>query len=62
MLKKGFLAANSVYVCTHHSNVLEEYFHSLDEVFSLINRCEEGYDVNKLLETQICHSEFQRLN
>ena len=62
MLKKGFLAANSVYVCTHHSDVLEEYFYSLDEVFSLISKCEEGYDVNKLLETQICHNEFQRLN
>ena len=62
MLKKGFLAANSVYVCTHHSNVLEEYFHSLDKVFSLISKCEDGYDVNKLLESQICHSEFQRLS
>ena len=63
MLKKGFLAGNLIYVCTHHTkDIIEEYFSSLDPVFKLIKDCEEGKDINKLLEGPICSSGFQRLN
>ncbi len=63
MLKKGFLAGNLIYVCTHHTkDILEEYFSSLDPIFKLIKDCEEGKDINKLLDGPICSSGFQRLN
>ena len=63
MLSKGYLAANSVYVCTEHSkDILDGYFESLDSVFSLIRDCEDGRDVIELLNGPVCHSGFARLN
>ena len=63
MLKKGYLAANSVYVCTEHSEELVDgYFHELDQIFAIIKKCEEGMDVGKILEGPVSHSGFKRLN
>lgn len=63
MLKKGYLAANSVYVCTEHtSEIVNGYFETLEPIFALIKECEEGRDVMSLLEGSICHSGFKRLN
>jgi glutamate-1-semialdehyde 2,1-aminomutase len=63
MLSKGYLAANSIYVCAEHTTeVLEGYFEVLDRVFGLIAECEKGRDVKKLLKGDICHSGFKRLN
>lgn len=63
MLKKGYLAGNSVYVCTEHTpEILEGYFEALDPVFALLQECENGRDVMQLLEGPVCHAEFKRLN
>ena len=63
MLKKGFLSANSVYVCTEHTeNVVDAYFDALDPVFSTIADCENGQSVDDLLEGPVCHVGFKRLN
>ena len=63
MLKKGYLAANSVYACTEHrQNIVDGYFAELDPIFSIIKECEEGLDINTLLEGSLCHSGFKRLN
>ena len=63
MLKKGYLAANSVYVSTEHNpNILEGYEMALDNVFELIAECENKGSVNKLLEGPICNTSFQRLS
>jgi len=63
MLSRGYLAANSIYVCTEHTTeVIEGYFEVLDKVFGLIAECEKGHDVKKLLKNDICHSGFKRLN
>ena len=63
MLKKGYLAANSVYACTEHKNeIVDGYFAELDPIFALIKQCEEGLDVATLLEGPLCHSGFKRLN
>ncbi len=63
MLKKGFLAGNSVYVCTKHSKqIVDDYFEKLDPVFSTIADCENGKDVNALLNGPVCHEGFKRLN
>ncbi len=63
MLKKGYLAGTSVYVCTEHTPyILNGFFDALDPVFGLIQECEHGRDVMALLQGPICHSSFKRLN
>lgn len=63
MLQNGYLASDSVYVCTEHTlNIVDGYFESLEPVFSLIKECEEGRNVMGLLKSPICHSGFKRLN
>lgn len=63
MLAKGYLAANSVYVCIDHTpEILTGYFEALDPIFGTLKECEEGRDVMKLLKGPVCHSGFKRLN
>ena len=63
MLKKGYLAANSVYVCMEHTEqVVNEYFEKLDPVWSTIADCENDCNVDDLLEGPVCHRGFKRLN
>ena len=63
MLGKGYLAGNSVFVCTEHTpELIDGYFEAIEPIFGLIRDCEEGRDVNSLLKGPICHAEFRRLN
>ena len=63
MLVKGYLAGNSIYVCTEHTpDVVNNYFDTLDPLFGLIKECEEGRDVMSLMKGPVCHSGFKRLN
>ena len=63
MLKKGFLAGNSIYVCMAHTqNIIDEYFVKLDPIFALIKDCEEGLDIDTILDGPVCHGDFKRLN
>lgn len=63
MLAKGYLAGNSVYVCTEHTpDVLAGFFDALDPLFGVIKECEEGRDVMSLLKGPVCHGGFKRLN
>lgn len=63
MLEKGYLAGNSVYVCTEHTEaVVNEFFEQLDPVFGLIKECDEGRSIDELLKGPVCHSGFKRLN
>jgi glutamate-1-semialdehyde 2,1-aminomutase len=63
MLKKGYLAGNSIYVCTEHTpEIINEYFEALDGIFKIISECENGRDINKLINGEICHTGFKRLN
>ena len=63
MLKKGYLAGNSVYVCLEHTPALvRRFFEVLDPIFAVIKECEIGRDVMSLLKGPICHSAFRRLN
>ena len=63
MLKKGYLATNSVYVCTEHKQeVVNEYFSELDPIFAIIKQCEDGLDISTLLEGPLCHSGFERIH
>jgi glutamate-1-semialdehyde 2,1-aminomutase len=52
-----------VYACTEHrKEVVDGYFTVLEPIFATIKKCEEGLDVNTLLESPLCHSGFKRLN
>jgi len=63
MLARGYLAANSIYVCTEHTpNILDGYFEAIEPVFSLIKECNDGRDIASLLKSPVCHSGFKRLN
>ena len=63
MLKKGYLAGSSIYVCTEHSKeIIDNYFNELDPILGLIRDCEDGRSVNELLEGPVCQSGFKRLN
>lgn len=62
MLKSGYLAGTSIYVCTEHSpEVVDGYFDALDPVFALIAQCEDGCDAAGLLDGPVCHAGFSRL-
>ena len=63
MLKKGYLASNTVYACIDHTpEVLDKFFNALDPIMKLIKSCEEGQDISKLLKGPVCHDGFKRLN
>ena len=64
MLKKNYLAANSVYVCTGHTNdIIDEYFEFLGPIFDTISQCENGgQNIDDLLDGQVCNKGFKRLN
>lgn len=64
MLKKGYLAGNSVYVCLAHTpELIDGYFAQLHHVLRLIKDCEDGNsNVLDLLDGPIAHSGFKRLN
>ncbi len=63
MLKKGYLATNSVYSCINHNKqIVDSYFIALDPIFAVIKECEDGRDVYSLLEGPVSHSGFERLN
>jgi glutamate-1-semialdehyde 2,1-aminomutase len=57
MLKRGYLAGNSVYVCTEHTDeILEGYFANLLDVFAMVQDCETGRDVKTLLSGPVCYA------
>ena len=63
MLKKNYIANTSIYVCIDHSEKLvDDYMSELDKIFFTIKECEDGRDINDLLEGPVCHSGFSRLN
>ena len=63
MLKNGFLASNLVFTCVEHNkDVFDSYKYNLDKIFKTISDCENGLEIDNLLEGPVCHSGFKRLN
>ena len=64
MLKKGFLASTNFYACTEHKEEhIKSYFSALDEIYSIISKCEnDKLNIDDLLDGPVCHSGFERLN
>ena len=62
MLKRGFLAAASVYVSySHTKNHVINYLKCLDDVLGIIEKAIDQNNVNSLLDGPIAHKGFQRL-
>ena len=63
MLKKGWLASNTVYSCINHDDdLLKRYIEELDKIFRLIVECENGRCIDTVLESESCQVGFERLN
>jgi len=64
MLKKGYLAANTIYSSTAHTkDIIDNYLFELNDVFHVISKCEkEQLNIDNLLESPVCHGGFKRLN
>ena len=64
MLKKGFLASNSVYLSIYHNKkVLNNYLDNLNDIFYLLNKCEKNEKtISELLKFPVVKSPFKRLN
>jgi len=62
MLKRGYLAASSVYVSfAHTENIVKEYLRNVDEVFKLIINAIRSNTIQEHLETSIREDSFKRL-
>ncbi len=63
MMKRGYIAGTSIYICVEHTqDIIDKYFINLEPVFDLIKECEDGRDVNSFLKGPVCHDSFKRLN
>jgi glutamate-1-semialdehyde 2,1-aminomutase len=63
MLKKGYLAGNSIYVCILHTKkVVDRYMKDLDGVLKMIKSAEDSGDLDKILKGPVCMTGFKRLN
>ena len=64
MLTKGYLAGNSFYASTAHSEkIIDGYLQTLEPIFRLIKQCEDGkLNIDNLLNGPVAHGGFQRLN
>ena len=62
-LKNKYLASSNIYLSTAHTDdILEEYLSILNKIFPIIKDCENGRDIDKLLESPIAQTPFKRLN
>ena len=62
MLRKGYLASNSVYVSyAHTKEIVDIYLKNIDEVFGVISKAIRTDSVKKLLITSVRDEGFKRL-
>lgn len=64
MLKKGYLAGNSVYVCTKHTDeVINGYIDTIFPIMKIVAEYNNNNeDISELLTGPVCHGGFKRLN
>ena len=60
----SYIQVRYIKMCEHNIAVrlIEGYLNELDSIFKIIRECEDGRDVKSLLDNDICHSGFKRLN
>ena len=62
MLKRGYLAASSVYVSSAHTDIIvDEYLDHVDEVFGIISEAIKSSTVVEGLKTKVRSDSFRRL-
>lgn len=62
MLKRGYLATLTIYVCfSHKRGEVIKYFKVVDQVFKILKNAIVSNQVEKLLEGPIAHKGFRRL-
>lgn len=62
MLKRGFLASQSVYVSySHTEEIVKSYISNVDEVFGFIKQALDQNKIFESLEGPVAHDGFQRL-
>jgi glutamate-1-semialdehyde 2,1-aminomutase len=63
MYKKSILASNTIYVSTAHTKQdFQKYLNTLDYIFKIIARCEDGEEIDNFLEVPMVNNFFKRLN
>lgn len=63
MLKRGYLAAGSIYVSfAHTTKIVDDYLKRVDEVFAIIAKAIATDGLATLLETRVKEEGFKRLN
>jgi glutamate-1-semialdehyde 2,1-aminomutase len=64
MLKKNFLATNTIYPCVKHTDsLINTYFENFEKILKVISYCEnDGQDINKYLDTEVSKKDFYRYN
>ena len=62
MLKRGYLASNSIYLSLAHNNkIIDDYLDNVDEVFKIISDAIKNNSLSILLETKERSDSFTRL-
>ena len=62
MLKRGYLAANSIYVSySHDKEIINRYMEHVDEVFGVLSNAIKKNQIGKMLETAVKTKGFKRL-
>jgi len=62
MLRRGFLATTTLYVCMAHTDqIVDKYIAAIEEVFCEIGEAAAKGDVNARLKGPVAHTGFQRL-
>ena len=61
MIKKNFLATNTIYPCIKHTdNILDKYFDNLERIMKIVSICEnDGHDIRKFLKTDLSDKDFK---
>ena len=44
------------------TEIIDEYFELIEPVFIMISECENGKNIDNLLDSPVCHAGFRRLN
>ena len=62
MLKRGYLAATSIYVSyAHTEDIVNEYLKSVDECFLILSKAIENNNENIMLDTRVRSDSFKRV-
>lgn len=62
MLKRGYIATQSVYVSySHTKEIVDRYLANVDDVFRIVKQAMDHNKVSELLEGPVAYSGFQRL-